>query len=137
MTSYNNYGETVAGFDSRLKYYDFLHSLMKESIYFLRIGDFEHSLQNICFWKGLLPFKSKDDFIIKNECDVCIKKAENELSRISRNNNLFQNNKIDKFEKHIICLHSLLNNFMHIKNMHIPTKIVSDPGTTVATVQYD
>jgi len=137
MTGYNNYGESVAGFDSRIKYYDFLHNLMKESIYFLRVCDLEHSLQNIMFWKGLLPFKSKNDFIVKSKCEVLFKKAENELVRIKRNHYMSSNNKIDRFERYVIDLHELLNNFMHIKNMHIPTKIISDPGNTVATVQYD
>ncbi len=133
---YANYGERVAGFDSRLKYYDFIYDLIKQSVFFLSIGDYEHSLQNVMIWKGLLPFKGKKDEALELKYNQLLKRAENELQRAKRDV-MVNNNKIDKIERKIIELHTLLNTFMHIKNMHIPTRIEEDPATTVATVQYD
>lgn len=134
--SYANYGERVAGFDSRLKYYDFIYDLIKQSVFFLSVGDYEHSLQNVMIWKGLLPFKGKKDKEYEQKYNTLLKKAENDLGRAQRDI-MSSNNKIDKIERRIIELHNLLNTVMHIKNMHIPTRMEEDPSTIVGTVRYD
>ncbi len=134
--SYANYGERVAGFDSRLKYYDFIYDLIKQSVFFLSIGDYEHSLQNVMIWKGLLPFKGKKDKELELKYHYLLKRAENELARANRDI-MSSNNKIDKIERRIIELHTLLNTVMHIKNMHIPTRMEEDPSTIVGSVRYD
>jgi len=131
--------EKVAGFDSRLKYYDFVYDLIRQSIYFLNMEDYDKSLQNIKIWKGILPFKKKKDSKdsdVDVQYNLLIKKCDNEIRRKGRR--LATTKRGDeKIRLTIIQLHELLNTFMHNKNMHIPTKIDYDPGTIVENVIYD
>lgn len=130
----------IAAFDARIKYYDFVYEIMKSAIGNVLRGEFEQAFKLMMCWHDILPMRSEKRLLKYEEQYVNLyKDIEKELKTIRKRDTyiLSSNNRIDRIEMLLFKMHSLLQEVMHIKGMHIPTKEEYDPSTTIANVRYD